>query len=148
MPHASIEDLARQLENEVERYSGLGRMNNLSDVALTMVSIVGSIAGAVVAASRLAPFWAAGCAALPAACTSYQRIVQLRERAFLHFEYAAQVEALALRLKTASAPDMAAFGQEWGEMITDRERRWMETLRAAQTFTDKRKTRKGYRPQI
>ena len=63
-----------ELEREIAQYSRWGKMNNLSDIALTMVSIVGSIAAAVVAA------------ALSAACTSYQRMVQLRERASLHFE--------------------------------------------------------------
>ena len=108
-------------------------MNNLWDVTFTMISIVGSIAGATVSASGKAPFWAALWASLPAACTSYQRIVQLKERAFLHFEYAAEVEALELKTRTAATPDLEALGKEWGELIKGRERRWTETLRATRT---------------
>jgi hypothetical protein len=96
------DQLADDLNAEAVDYWSLGRMNNLWDVTFTMISIVGSIAGATVSASGKAPFWAALWASLPAACTSYQRIVQLKEHAFLHFEYAAEVEALELKTRTAT----------------------------------------------
>jgi hypothetical protein len=127
------DEFANDLKAEAVDYWSLGRMNNLWDVALTMISIVGSIAGAVVSASGKAPLWAALWASLPAACTSYQRIIQLRERACLHFEYAAEVEALELKTRTAESPDLEALGREWGELIKERENRWTDTLRAART---------------
>ena len=123
------DQLALNLNTEAIDYWKFGRRNNLWDVGLTMMSIVGSIAGAVVSASGKAPLLAALWASLPAACTSYQRIVQLRERAFLHFEYAAEVEALELKVKTDPTPDLEELGKEWGDLIKERERRWTDTLR-------------------
>ena len=98
-----------ELETEIKKYAKWGKRNNLSDVGLTMVSIIGSIAAAVVAAAPqnalIDSYWAAGLAAFPAACTSYQRTAKLRERASLHFEYGAAIMGLVTRMKYAKDPD-------------------------------------------
>jgi hypothetical protein len=118
-----------ELEREIAQYSRWGKMNNLSDIALTMVSIVGSIAAAVVAAGVGPKYVAAGLAALPAACTSYQRMAQLRERASLHFEYAAAITGLAARVKYANGPDLEKFAAERAAVVITREQRWSDALR-------------------
>jgi hypothetical protein len=123
-----------EMEAEVKKYSDWGKMNNLSDVGLTMVSIIGSIAAAVVAAASqgdsVAHYWAAGLAALPAACTSYQRTAKLRERASLHFEYAAAITALAAWMKYAKDPDLEKLAGERAALVIAREKRWSDTLQS------------------
>jgi hypothetical protein len=126
--------LVNEAMAEVEKYSDWGKMNNLSDVGLTMASIIGSIAAAVVAAASqngsVARYCAAGLAALPAACTSYQRTAKLRERASLHFEYAAAITALATRMKYAKDPDVEKFAAERAGLVIAREKRWSDTLQS------------------
>ena len=123
-----------ELEVEIKKYRHYGKTNNLSDVGLTMVSIIGSIAAAVVAAasgkSAAAHYLAAGFAALPAACTSYQRTAKLRERASLHFEYAASVTGLVAGMKYAKDPNLEQFATEWAHLVIAREKRFSETLQS------------------
>jgi hypothetical protein len=133
--HPDFDAFVRDLECEARQYSQWGKRNNLSDVTLTMVSILGSLAAAIIGASKAAPYWAAGCAALPAACTSFQRIVQLRERSFLHFQHAAAIAALATRLKYACEPDLERFALERAQLTIDRENRWTHVVRGGPVKT-------------
>jgi hypothetical protein len=131
-----IDDFLQEIQRESQIYRRLGKRNNLADVTLTMMSILGSLAAAVLGASMAAPYWAAGLAALPAACTSFQRVVRLRERSTLHFEYSAAVKALFTRLKYAKAPDLEAFAEERARLGVGRETRWSELMRGGEPKGD------------
>ena len=124
-----IDEFLTELNRDYLIYRRLGKRANLADVALTMISILGSLAAAVIGASKAAPYWAAGLAALPAACTSFQRVVGLRERSSLHFEYSASRKSLYARLKYAKTPDLELFAEEKASLAINREKRWSELLR-------------------
>lgn len=68
----------------------------------------------------------ASVAAIPAAAASLQRIIGIRERSNWYFLYAAQVRALATRLKYAIAPDVEEFANKSAELEIEMEKEWLK----------------------
>jgi hypothetical protein len=65
-------------------------------------------------------------AAIPAAAASLQRIIGIRERSNWYFLYAAQVRALATKLKYAITPDVEDFANKRAELEVEMEKEWLK----------------------
>ena len=65
-------------------------------------------------------------ASIPAGAASLQRIIGIRERSNWYFMYAAQVRALATKLKYASAPNVEEFAKKRAELEVEMEKEWLK----------------------
>ena len=103
-----------------------GRLNNVTDIVLSTVSVLASLAATVLIATRCPIAVAASMAAVPAACTSLQRIVNFRARSHWYFEQASQLTALAISLRFASHPDLEAYAEKRAAFEIAGEKRWSQ----------------------
>ncbi|MBV9611552.1 MAG: hypothetical protein JO091_03730 [Acidobacteriaceae bacterium] len=118
-----------------DAYFSGGFWNNIIDLSLTVVIVFASLAATVLATSDLRniPRWlVASIAAVPAAATSLQRIIGIRERSDWYFLYAAKVRGLATTLKYAAAPNIEEFGKRVAEVEIEMENEWLKIGRGAQ----------------
>jgi len=124
---SSRQELVEELEADGESYFSSGVMNNIIDLSLIVLTVLASLAATVLAATESVPkSIVAGIAALPAAATSLQRIIGIRERSNWYFLHAANVRALATELKYASAPNLDEFSKKRGELEVEMEKQWLE----------------------
>ena len=127
MAHTSNrEELIEELVADGESYFSSGATNNIIDLTLIVLTVLASLAATVLATTSVAKWIVAGVAAVPAAATSLQRIVGIRERSNWYFLHAANVRALATELKYASAPNLEEFSKKRGELEIEMEKQWLE----------------------
>jgi hypothetical protein len=112
------------LEADAEVYFDGGRNNNITDITLTVSAIVTSLIAAVVAATDVVRWVRVGVAAIPAACTSIQKVIDVRARSNWYFSYAARLRALAVTLQFATSPDLADFAKKRATIDLEMENAW------------------------
>ncbi len=118
------DELASEIETAAaDAFSG-GRTNNITDILLSMTTIAASLVATVLAGQEVAKWMIATAAAVPAACTSLQQIVQFRERSHWYFEYAARARAIAMQLKYTPDAATAEFARKMADLDTEMERSW------------------------
>lgn len=71
----------------------------------------------------------ASIAAVPAACTSLQRIVDFRGRSVWYFQHSASLKALAVSLRYATSPNLEEFARRRADLEVQGEQRWKQVLR-------------------
>src|SRR5262249_37156252 len=107
------DQLIQEIEDDAESFYAAGRVNNITDIVLSIAAILSSLVAAVAATVPVDPRWiVATVAAVPAACASLQRVVDFRARSNWYFQFASRGRALAISLKYANAPDLEEFGQK------------------------------------
>lgn len=130
MPTTSAHDtLLKSLEEDGDSYFSGGVWNNVTDLSLTVVTVLASLVAAILAstdAKEISRWVIAGVAAVPAAAASLQRIIGMRERSNWYFMHAAEVRALATKLRYANAPDVEEFARQRAEMEVEMERGWLQ----------------------
>ncbi len=125
MPKAPTKlDLENELEQDAIEYFDGGRSNYIADMALTIAAVVTSLIAAALAATELMKWIRVGAAAVPAACTSIQKILEVKARANWYFTYAARLRALASRLKYSANPDLEDFARKKAAIDLDMEKSW------------------------
>lgn len=120
------EDLLRELEADGDEYFDGGRTNNIIDLCLSIAAIVASLAATVLAGAgdSVLPWFLATVAALPAAFSSIQTIIDVRGRSSWYFRHAARVRALAVSLKYAVTPSVEDFARKRAELEVEMENEW------------------------
>jgi hypothetical protein len=121
------DDLVSQLEEDGESLFSGGFWNNIIDLSLTIVAVFASLVATILAttdAKDISRWIVASVAAIPAAATSLQRIVGIRERSNWYFLYAARVRSLATQLTYASAPNVEEFGKKYADLEEKMEEEW------------------------
>jgi hypothetical protein len=101
-----------------------GAINNITDISLTIVSVLASLAATVLVSTGICRILAASVAAVPAACTALQRIVDFRGRSIWYFRHAANLKALAVSLKFAKEPNLEEFAKKRADIEIEGESRW------------------------
>ncbi len=128
MPQIDIRtQLLEELERDWNDYFSAGRLNNILDLALSILSVLASLAATVLltaGAGTLSRWIIAAVAAVPAGSTSLQRIVGTRERSNWYFSHAAQVSALKTELQYATAPDIEDFARKRALIEVAMESQW------------------------
>lgn len=122
----NADDLQREVEAEAEEYFSAGRFNNISDICLTVSAIVTSLIAAVIAATEAQQWIRVGIAAVPAACTSIQKVIEVRARSNWYFNYAARLRALGLTLRFAGNPEVEDFAKKKAAIDLDMEKAWAQ----------------------
>src|SRR6266436_2083071 len=131
---ASQAEFIKELDDSSRSCAFLGTMHNFTDIALSMIGIFASVVAAILTASEGAPKWLAACmAAVPAASTSLQRIVDFRGRSNWYYIYSASVRAMFIRAKYAKDPDLEKLADEWSEFRMNLERGWSRIGRTTAT---------------
>jgi hypothetical protein len=124
---AAPEELIAELEEDGESFYSSGFWNNIIDLSLTVLTVLASLVATVLAtteAKDVSRWIVAAVAAIPAGATSLQRIVGIRDRSNWYFSYAAQVRALATKLKYADAPTVQDFANKRAEIEEAMEGEW------------------------
>ena len=127
------EQLIKDFEEDEDACFDSGRTNNVVDIALTIISVLGSLVATVLAATVKNPALVASVAAVPAACTSLQRIVGFRGRSVWYFQHAASLKALKFKLKYAVSPNLEEFAEERAELELTGEQRWEQVVAGKDT---------------
>ncbi len=120
------ETLLANLEQDGDSYFGAGTQNNIIDLSLTITVVLASLVATVLATTAASRWIVAAVAAIPAAAASLQRIVGIRERSNWYFLCAAEVRALATRLKYAAAPNLEDFAFKRAELEVQMEKEWLK----------------------
>ena len=74
------DELLHDLQVDWESCFASGKMNNITDVALSIVAILASLVATVLAGTETVKWIVASVAAVPAACATLQRVVDFRGR--------------------------------------------------------------------
>jgi hypothetical protein len=117
-------DLIQEFEEDEDNCFDSGRWNNITDIALSVLAVLGSLAATVLVSASKNLALTASVAALPAACTTLQRIVDFRGRSLWYFQHSASLKALAVSLKYAANPDLEAFAKRRADLEVEAEKRW------------------------
>jgi hypothetical protein len=135
------DEFLREVEDEGESCFASGRQNNISDLTLSIVAILGSLIATVLAAASV-PRWAvAAVAAVPAACASLQRIVDFRGRSVWYFKCATYMRSISYALKYSEAPNLEEFARKRGEFEAEMEREWSRIGREGATPSSRKRGR-------
>jgi hypothetical protein len=127
MPRVSTaDDFLEDLESDAEEYFDAGRNNNILDIGLTIAAIVTSLIAAVVAAADTLKWIRVGVAAIPAACTSIQKVIEVRARSNWYFNYAARLRALSVTLEFAATPNLEEYSKKRATIDLDMEKAWSQ----------------------
>ena len=121
------DELLEELDSDGNSFFSGGFWNNIIDLSLTVSTVLASLVatGLAVAHSEKLPVWTLPIvAAIPAASASIQKIVGVRERSNWYFMYAAQVRALATRLKFADTPNVEELANERARLEVKMEAEW------------------------
>ena len=138
------DELLQELEDDGEVFFGGGRLNNMSDLTLTIVSIFASLAATVLVSAPVPRWSTAAVAAVPAACVALQKTLDLRGRSNWYFQYAALVRGLATELKYATAPVVEEYAFRRAKLETQMEEEWRSIGRSsAAPSSTARKTTTG-----
>jgi hypothetical protein len=123
---ATTDDFLEDLESDAEEYFDAGRNNNILDIGLTIAAIVTSLIAAVVAAADTLKWIRVGVAAIPAACTSIQKVIEVRARSNWYFNYAARLRALSVTLEFAATPNLEEYSKKRAAIDLDMEKAWSQ----------------------
>lgn len=119
-------ELIEEFNADWEACFDSGTTNNVTDITLTIISVLTSLAATVLVSATTYKTLAASVAAFPAACTALQRIVDFRGRSLWYFRHAANLKALALSIKYATNPDLEEFAKRRAELEIEGELRWAQ----------------------
>jgi hypothetical protein len=119
-------ELIREFAEDEESCFDSGRLNNISDIALSIVSVLGSLAATVLVSTGAAKALIATFAAVPAASTTLQRIIDFRGRSLWYFRHSANLKALTVSLRYATNPDLEAFARRRADLEVEAEQRWAQ----------------------
>lgn len=123
-PEDRKRELIAQLRADVKSLYASGRANNLADVWLSVITVLGSLAATVLTATQaVPPVVVAAAAALPAAAASTQRLVNFRGRSAWYFRLATRVSALELDARFGSST-AAELAKQRGELEMSMENEW------------------------
>jgi hypothetical protein len=120
----TAEDMLNSLESDAAAYFDYGKSNNVIDITLTISTILTSLVAAVVASSDISKWIRVGIAAVPAACTSIQKVIDVRKRSNWYFTYAARLRALAVTVEYASTPNLEEFAKKRAAIDIEMENTW------------------------
>jgi hypothetical protein len=120
----TADDLLRDMETDAEQYFDRGKNNNIIDISLTIAAIVSSLAAASVAATDVQRFIRVGVAAIPAAFTSIQKVVEVKARSNWYFNYATRLRVLAATLQYSQNPDLEDFAKQRANIDLEMEQAW------------------------
>jgi hypothetical protein len=126
----TVQQFLEDLEADAEVHFDGGRSNHLWDIGLTLAAIVTSLIAAVVVAADVPRWIRVGVAALPAACTSIQKVVEVRARSNWYFDYAARLRALAVIVESARSPNLEEFAKKRAAIDLGMERAWRQIGRS------------------
>ena len=121
------DDLLLDFEREVKAVLKIGFWANRFDLTLIIVSVFASLVATILATQdqKEIPRWTVAIvAAIPAAATSLQRIIGIRERANWYFLYAARVSYLAKELKYAQTPNLDEYVKRYTGIAAAMEEQW------------------------
>ena len=121
------DELVSELEEDGNSNFSAGVLNNIIDISLAIVTVLASLVATVLATTDpkdISRWIVATVAAIPAAATSLQRIIGIRQRSNWYFLYAARVRSLAKELKYAAAPNLEEFGQKYADIEEKMEGEW------------------------
>jgi hypothetical protein len=121
---AAVRKFLKELEEDAVEYFDGGRENHLWDIGLTISAIVTSLIAATIAAADVPRWIRVGIAAVPAACTSIQKVLEVRARSNWYFNYATRYRALGTTLEHASSPNLEEFAKKKNGIDLDMERTW------------------------
>jgi hypothetical protein len=117
--------LLEAMQNDREALFSSGRLNNLLDITLSVLTLAASVAAACLVAAAIGNRWLiALVAAIPAATTSIQTKLAIRERSNWYFLYAAEVRALAMELEFADLASLQDFAKRRAKLEITMEARW------------------------
>lgn len=138
------DELLQELEDDGEVFFDGGRLNNMSDLTLTIVSVFASLAATVLVSAPVPRWSTAAVAAVPAACLALQKTLDPRGRSNWYFQYAALVRGLATELKYATAPVVEEYALRRAKLETQMEEEWRRIARSsAAPSSTARKTTAG-----
>jgi hypothetical protein len=123
------DEMLEELEDDGEAYFGGGFWNNIFDLSLIVLTVLASLVATVLAAvdpKEISRWVVAAVAAVPAGAASLQRIIGIRERSNWYFLYAAEVRALATKLKYANAPNLEEFANKRAALEVEMEKEWVK----------------------
>jgi hypothetical protein len=84
------ESLLEDFEIDEAQCFSSARINNITDITLSILAVIGSLVATVLAAgAKVAPWIVATFASIPAASASLQRIVDFRGRSIWYFAHSA-----------------------------------------------------------
>jgi hypothetical protein len=132
------DELLRDLRNDWESCFESGKLNNITDVVLSIVAILASLIATVLAGTETVKWVVATVAAVPAACATLQRVVDFRGRSNWYFRYSSNVRALANSLRFSDAPDVSDFARKWGDLDIEMDREWSQIGRSGAKPTARR----------
>jgi len=118
-------DFIRDLDKEAWSDFIWGIENNRTDIVLTIVTVVASLIATILAGTQEVYRWVvAAVAAVPAACTSLQRIIGFRERSDWYFQHADKLRQLSFELKYAKTPDLEEYARRRGKIEVEMGEKW------------------------
>ena len=126
---SGVEVFLETLETDAAAYFDQGKFNNLTDVGLTIGTILTSLIAAVVGATDVIRWVRVGMASVPAAITAIQKVTEVRGRSNWYFTYAARLRALAVTLEFAASPQIEDFAKKRAAIDLDMERQWSQVGR-------------------
>jgi hypothetical protein len=132
MPKAhNRETLIKSIEKDAHECFAAGRRNNVTDLTLAIVGILASVVAAVLASTEGLDKWiVAAVAAVPAACTSLQRVVEFRQRSLWYFQFSARAHALAILLKYDKRANLERVAHQRADLETSMENMWSQLGRS------------------
>jgi hypothetical protein len=130
--------LLQEFEIDERQCFESGRLNNITDIALSIISVLTSLAATVLVSTGVDKAVVASVAALPAACTALQRTVDFRGRSLWYFEHAANITALSVSLRYATTPDLEQFAKRRAELEIDGDKRWGQIGRSGESPSNRR----------
>jgi hypothetical protein len=135
------DQLLKKLEHDGEAFFSRGVWNNITDLSLTIATVLASLVATALAASdprNVSRWLIATIAAVPAAAASIQKTVGVRERSNWYFMYAAQVRCLATKLEFADAPNVEEIAQKRAILELEMEAKWSEIGHSVAALTGRR----------
>lgn len=118
--------LLEELKENGDVYFRAGAWNNVGDVALTITTVMASLAATVLAAAGLqgqSRWLVPAVAAIPAATATIQKTVRLRDRSNWYFICAARLRSLATRLEYGSSV-LEEIADKRAELEVEMEMQW------------------------
>jgi hypothetical protein len=136
--------LIEEFEEDEDQCFDAGRQNNITDIVLSVISVLGSLAATVLVSTNARKALIASIAAVPAACTSLQRIVDFRGRSAWYFQHAAALKALSVSLRYTASPNLEDFAERRADLEIEGEQRWEQIL-GGKDSAARRAKRKSHR---
>ncbi len=123
------DDLVKDLVAEEAALYKAGRKNHLTDLICSYGAVIASfLATILVAIGNIPPFVTAVIAALPALCTSFQKITDFRGRSTWYYLKAVHMQDLLLNVKYGNLSTQEG-AKRWGDIERTFEERWPKLVR-------------------